>query len=120
SDAQPGRSVSVNHQICQKSTVLLVGIDIREQLYRPELIEHQRGVFGEVVQIISLESILIISLAHPSAYVDVLYASEKRACARNRSEFGPEAIDDIVHGGILPLLKRFQRDKHTRGIGGRA
>ena len=79
-----------------KPAILLIGIHIGEAWQLSHLLKQLRSPFHQIVQIVTLNRVLKLSIALAPADPQVLASLQKNGCTGNRRQLGPQAVDDIA------------------------
>ena len=99
-DAESRRGVAVDHERGHQPAVLLVGGHVAQRAQLPQLGEHARREAIEVGQVIALERVLVLGIAHAAADAQVLHGLQEQRGAGGRARAAAQAVDDLVGRGL--------------------
>ena len=114
--AQPRRGVPVNDYSGFQALVLLVGVDVAQFGQRAQLLQKKRRPVIQVIQVLALQRVLKLRLAHASADGEVLGRLHEESRTRHHRQFAAQPADHLV-GADLAFLQRLQRDEHAAAVG---
>jgi hypothetical protein len=118
-DSQTRRRVAVDHQPGLQAAILLIRIHVGQQRQFAELLQHSLRPIVQLLQVITLQRVLVGGVAHAAAHADVLHGLQEEGRPRHLCELGAKPPDHLG-GGELAFSDRLQRDEDASGVGGPA
>ncbi len=115
-DSQPSRGIAIDRKIGLQALILLVGIDIAQFRNLAKSIHDDGSPVIKIVEIVSLQSVLILGATEPAADGYVLHGLQKQRGARNVRCLAAKAGDDMI-GVDLSLVQGLQLSEHARRAG---
>src|SRR6185437_3588953 len=87
-----------------------------------QLCQNARGPVVQFVQVTSLDGVLELRIAEPTADIQILSRSKEERGSGNLRQLGAQPVDHLLHaGGMMPdsvaLIERLESDKHSRRVG---
>ena len=102
--AEARGSVAIDDDVRGQAGILLVRTHVHDFRQRRELVENPRAPFGEQIEILRLQRVLILRVALPSADPEVLLGLQIQGCPRHAGRLVTDARDHLVGGRVALFL----------------
>src|SRR5438445_9253616 len=113
-DSETAGGVAIDDDDAFEPVHLLVGIDVAQLRNLGQALLNNGSPISEIVEIVGLESVLILCGPAAPAHGEVLNGLQVQSCAGNSGSPGADARDDLV-GAKLPLAERFELGEQAGG-----
>ncbi len=114
-NAQAAGGVAVDHQARLQAPVLQITVHVAKLRDGLQLLLHDGRPAKKVLQVVSLQRVLELRIAHAPADLHVLHGLQEERRARNASQLRPQPVGDLVRAN-LAHVQGLQRDVEVGDI----
>ena len=114
-DAQARSRVTLDGQVGFEAAVLLVRRDVAQLRQSLQPSHQPRRPLIEVLQVVSLQGVLVLRARWPAAHPDVLHGLHEKRRPSDARRLASNPPDHLI-GADLPLPQRFELREHPRRV----